>query len=116
MSQLEDVYKRLVKNKKRRTELNKMFKDELGQDARYKELGEEMKRLRVEKASIEAEVKSQAVNEENELEELKLEIATDQELLADIALNMYVNEETVEIVDEFDQKWHPQFAVSFKKE
>ena len=56
------------------------------------------------------------MNEQNELEELKLDIATDQELLADIALNMYVNSQQVEIVDEFDQKWHPQFKVQFRKE
>jgi len=93
-----------------------MFKDEMSQDQRYGEVVEEMTRLREEKKSIENEIKAGAVNESNELDELKLDIATDQELLADIALNMYVKEETVEIIDEFDQKWHPLFKVSFKKE
>ena len=48
-------------------------------------------------------------------EELKIEIETDQELLADQALNMYVKNETVEIKDEYDQTWYPVFKVSFKK-
>jgi hypothetical protein len=116
MPQLDEVYSRLVKNKKRRSELNKMFKDEMSQDQRYGEVVEEMTRLREEKKGIENEIKAGAVNESNELDELKLDIATDQELLADIALNMYVKSETVEIIDEFDQKWTPQFKVSFKKE
>ena len=33
----------------------------------------------------------------------------------DQALNMYVKNETVEIIDEYEQTWHPVFKVSFKK-
>lgn len=113
MQTLDEVYKRLEKAKKKRKELNKMLKDDLNSSARYLELQEEMKVLREEKKGLEQDAKSRG--DLSELEELKIEISTDQELLADIALNMYVNAETVEIKDEYDNIWVPQFKVAFKK-
>lgn len=114
MPNLEEVYGRLEANKKRRKEINKMLKDELEHVPRYQEVKDEMAALREEKKSIEQEVRA-GVGEFHELEDLKVDIATDQELLADIALNMYTKEETVEIIDEYDQTWYPVFKVSFKK-
>lgn len=114
MPQLDEIYKRIQENKNRQKEIRKMMKDELAHQARYQELLEEMKTLREEKKGIEQNVRAQSADFE-ELEDLKIEIQTDQELLADVALNMYMKEETVEIVDEYDQTWHPVFKVQFKK-
>lgn len=114
MPNLEDIYHRLEKNKKRRKEINKMLKDELTHSSRYKEIVEEMQTLREEKKGIEQDVRA-GNSDIAELEGLKLDIQTDQELLADQALNMYVKNETVEIKDEYDQTWYPVFKVSFKK-
>ena len=115
MPQLQQVYQRLNENKARLRELRKMMKDELAHDSRYQELIEEAKVLREEKKSIENTIHGNNMNESNEIEELKTDIASDTELLADIALNMYVDGETVEITDELDRKWVPQFKVTFKK-
>jgi len=115
MPKLEDVYARLEANKKKRREINKMYKDELSHSARYQEIVEEMKAMREEKKGIEIEIR-QSSSEFSELDDLKLEIDNDQEVLSDVALNMYTNNETVEIVDEYDNKWYPVFKVSFKKE
>lgn len=114
MSTLEDIYARLEKNKKRRKEINKMLKDELSHSSRYQEILEEMKTLREEKKGIEQDVRA-GNSDVAELEELKAEIQTDQELLADQTLNMYLKNETVEIKDEYDQTWYPVFKVNFKK-
>jgi flagellar biosynthesis component FlhA len=115
MSQLQTVYQRLQESKARLRDLKKMMKDELAHDARYKELGEEQKVLREERKSIENTISGNNMNESNEIDELKTDIASDTELLADIALNMYVDGKTVEITDELDRKWVPQFKVAFKK-
>ena len=114
MPNLEEVYKRLEKNKKRKREIAKMITDELLHSSRYKEIKEELMALREEKKSIEKTV--QAGNPDfKEVEDLKVEIQTDQEVLSDIALNMFLKDQTVEIVDEYDQKWYPSFKVAFKK-
>lgn len=114
MPKLEEVYKRLEENKQKRKEMSKMLKDELGADPRHKAITEEMATLRDEKKGIEQNVLARS-GQFSDFEELKIEIATDQELLADIALNMFTNNETVEIVDEYEQTLHPVFKVSFKK-
>jgi len=114
MQSLDEVYKRIEANKKKRRELNKMLKDELSNNARYQEIQEEAKTLREERKGIENELLSSSGNL-SEIDEIKIEINTDQELLSDIALNMYANKESVEIVDEYDNKWYPQFKVAFKK-
>jgi hypothetical protein len=114
MSKIEQIYHRLEANKKRRKELGKMLKDELDHHPQHKELVEEMKVMRERKKGIEQDVRA-GNSEIRELDDIKIDIQTDQELLADVALNMYVNNETVEIIDEYDQTWYPTFKVSFKK-
>lgn len=115
MKKLEEVYKRLQESKKRRRDISKMYKDELSQSTRYQEIVEEMAKLREEKKSIENEIKSSS-KDYKELDDIKIDIQTDQELLSDIALTMYVDKEQVEIIDEYENKWYPMFKVTFKKE
>jgi len=92
-----------------------MYKDELSQSARYQEIVDEMAKLREEKKSIENEIKSSS-RDYKELDDIKIDIQTDQELLSDIALSMYVEKEQIEIIDEYENKWYPMFKVTFKKE
>ena len=115
MQSIEQVYKRLQKSKAKKRDLQKSITDELSQDARYRELGDKLKDLRDERKGIENEIKSRTIDI-LELEELKVEIMTDQELLADIALNMYVENQSCEILDEHDQRWVPVFGVKFIKD
>jgi len=115
MPKLEEVYKRLEKNKKKRRDINKAYRDELAGNQHYQELTEQLKTLREQKKSIETDVKS-TISDYQELDDLRLEIQTDKEVLSDIALNMYVKQEPVEIIDEYDNKWYPVFSVAFKKE
>jgi len=114
MSKLEEVYRRLNENKKKRRGINKMLKDELEHHPRFQEITEEMRALRDEKKGIEQDVRASA-KEFRELDDLKIDIDTDQEVISDLALNKYVKGETVEIKDEYDQTWYPVFKVSFKK-
>lgn len=113
---IEEVYNRLLANKKEIRDINKMIKDQLVHIERHKEVVEELKTLRDEKKSIENQVKGDSQSEINRLEDLKIEVATDKELLSDLALNKYIAQENVEIVDEYDNRWVPFFSVTFKKE
>ena len=115
MPQLDEVYKRLAEAKAERRELQKMFKDDLKNTPKYVAIVEELKSLRDEKKTIENDLRQTYANETERLEQLKADIADDTELLSDIALNMYVNEETVEIKDEDDNTYYPQFKVTFKR-
>jgi hypothetical protein len=113
---LEEIYTRLTNSQKEIRDIRKMFKDELLHSSRYQEIQEEMKALRDERKMIENEIKANSQGDMDKMEDLKLEIETDKELLSDMALNMYVSKENVEIVDEYDNRWVPFFSVKFKKE
>ena len=114
MPNLDEVYRRLETNKKKQKEINTMLRDECTHHPRHEEVMDEMKVLRDEKKSIEQDVRA-GVPQSQELEELKAEILTDQEILSDLALNLFMKNETVEIKDEFDRTWLPVFKVTFKK-
>lgn len=116
MSRLQETYNELQEAKRERREIAKAFKDELKHNAQYNEITEEMKVLREKKKSIENTVKAQAMKDAQRLDDLKLEIASLQELLSDLSLNMYLAKEQVEVTDTTDQRWVPQFSVRFKKD
>lgn len=111
---LEAVYKRLQEKKKKRRDLNRSFQDELSVNARYQEISEELQKLREEKKGIENQVRSAA--DIAELEALKADIKGDQEMLSDIALNKFLAQENVEILDDLNVRWVPAFSVRFKKD
>jgi uncharacterized protein involved in exopolysaccharide biosynthesis len=114
MPKLEEVHGRLVTNRKQRREIRSSMQDELRNNAPYMEVCEQIETLKEKKKGIENEVFAREVDKAR-LEELKVDIASDTVLLADIALNMYVNQEPVEIIDEYNTKLVPVFKVQFKK-
>jgi hypothetical protein len=116
MKDINQVYFRMQAKRQRKNELAKMIKDDLAQNGDYQELLEELKLLKEKKKSIENQVKAQCLTEVAELDSLKLQISNDSELLSDIALTMYTNQETVEILDEATgSRLTPVFSVRFKK-
>jgi hypothetical protein len=116
MPSLQEVHARLRAKKREKSEIQKAFKDELVNNPRYQQVAEQLKTLKEEKKSIENQAWAAASQDAEKLDLLSLDITSDKELLSDIALNMYTKGETVEIVDEHNTKWVPNFAVTFKKD
>ena len=116
MANLEEVYHRIRDKKRQRAEIARMFKDELEGEPRYQEIVEKMKALQGEKKSIENAAYARASKDAEKLDLLKLDIKSDQEMLSDIAINMYTKGESVEVVDEFNTRWVPNFNVRFVKD
>lgn len=114
MQSLTDVHKRLQMKKKQRREITSSFQDELRSNARYMEILEKIEELKAEKKSIENEARARDMDVAK-LDELKVDIQSDTILLADIALNLYVQQMPVEIVDDVNARWVPVFGVRFKK-
>lgn len=96
--------------------MKKMFADELKSNSSYQQILEDTKLLREKKKSIENDMKAQSLKDAQKLDDLRIDIMSDKELLADLALNMYLANETVEIVDEESRRWVPHFSVTFKKD
>jgi len=93
-----------------------MWKDELEHHARYQEIMEEMIELKDQKKKIEQELREANAADISEVEDLNLEIKASEELMSDLAFNMYMKDENVEVVDEYKNRYVPQFVVKFKKD
>jgi len=115
MKDLQEVWSRLQKTKRKQKEIRTAYKDALVNNADYGKIVEDLKTLREKKKQIEADTRRDFSSEFNELETLKADAETDQELLSDIALNTFVKGETVRITDEFNNNYEPVFVVKFKK-
>jgi len=115
MQDINEVHSRILLKKKEQREINRMFRDELRNNGEYQTIVDEMQTLREKKKGIEDSVLS-SVNDGGKLDLIKLDLKSDTELLSDIALNMLMKNENVEIVDAENVRWLPAFSVRFKKD
>ena len=115
-ARLNKTYQDIKQMKKERKTIKDSWRDALQHDTRYQEVVEEMKSLREEKKRIEAEVIESSPRDAQKADELSFEIKSSEELVSDLALNLYMKDETVEIVDEYNNRYVPQFVVRFKKD
>lgn len=116
MQNLNEIHKTLETKRKEMRELNKMFRDELRNSSEYQAVVDEFNTLKEKKKSIENAVKASSQAALANLDLLKIDVKSYQELLSDVALNKYAANENIEIVDENNAKWLPTFTVKFKKE
>lgn len=113
--QLPDVFKRIQDHKKEQRDLKAIYRDALSTNGEYQSIKEEIEALRLRKKKIEISVQDGFKEEFNKLEGLKLNIAGDNQLLSDLALNQIMSGETIRIVDENKVEYDPIFTVRFKK-
>ena len=115
MEKLQTVFDRMQKRRKELKEIRKMYKDGLDNDSRYNNLVEEIKTHRDKKKQIELEVQEHLGETFMKLEELRDDIATDQQMINDIAMTTLMDGKTVEVTDEYNNRYEPEFKVSLKK-
>ena len=115
MQKVQEVFNKIREMKKEQKDIRDMYKDALVQADKYEEIVEEIKVLREKKKEIEARVQAQLGRSWEKLENLKLEIETQKEMLNDIAISTLMKGETVAVKDEFDNAYEPIWKVNFKK-
>lgn len=116
LSRLQDLHKELREKKDERKKLKQAIKDELKHHARYAEVVDEMATLREEKKSIENQVRESVPQDAARLADLDVEIKADEELMSDLAMNLILKNESVELRDEYENRYLPLMKVVFKKE
>lgn len=115
MNDLQTVFARIKETKRKQKELKAAYKDELSSNQEYQNLLEKLDALKVRKKQIENETKHAMESDFQKIDAYRLHISNDNELMSDLALNQLMAGETVELVDENDQKYEPVFTVRFKK-
>lgn len=114
MPSLADVYRRLKTSQKKQKELNDMYKDALTHSKSYQEVKDELEKLLEKKRRIEAAVKADFVTEQAEIDKIKTSMASDKQLLTDMAITQLMKGQEVEITED-DVSYEPVFNVKFKK-
>lgn len=115
MNELQTVFERIKTTRQKQKEIRTQYKDLLAQDSEYQQLLEKLDALKARKKEIETVTKAELQSEFQKLDAYKMHIQNDQELLSDLAINQLMSGETVELVDENNQKYEPIFSVRFKK-
>jgi DNA polymerase III delta prime subunit len=115
MAKLEEVFNRIKDSKKEQREIRAIYKDALVTSKEYIDVVEKLDEIKSKKKKVEEDIRSQFSSEFSKLESLKLDIASDNELLSDIALNQLMKGETVKVTDEYENDYEPIFSVRFKK-
>lgn len=115
MANLQEVYNRLQETKKKQKEIRSALKEALVSSVEYQEIIDKIKSARIKKQQIESAVRSDFSSELEKMEEYALDIKSDSMLLSDAAMTKLMKGESVEITDEYNNKYEPVFSVRFKK-
>lgn len=115
MPELSEIFARIQEIKKQQKDIRTAYKDALKTSHPYVEITEELKQLREKKKAIEQGIKDQFSAELMQLEDLSIDLASEMEMLNDLALTKFMKGETLDLEDEYGNNYEPIFSVKFKK-
>lgn len=115
MNQLQFIFNDLQTTKKEIKEIKQEYKDILSQDNEYKEILSKMNVLKEQKKQHEFSAQGDMGARWERLEELKNEEKSLKEMISDISLSTLMNGETVEVRDEYDNLYTPNYNITYKK-
>lgn len=115
MQDIQEIFNRMREIKKQQKDIRAAYKDALATSAEYQEIGEKLKTLREKKKQIENVTKQSFASEFNKLDDFAIDLESDATLLNDAALSKLMKGETVQVVDEYNNTYEPEFSVKFKK-
>mgnify|MGYP000867227365 CR=1 FL=1 len=115
MSNLQEVFLRIRTNRQEQKKLKEAYRDALSNTPSYKEVVDELNELKVRKKKIETDVKDQFSTEFTKLDDMKIDLEGDLEMMSDLALTQLMKGETIKVKDEYDVEYEPNFTVKFKK-
>jgi predicted transcriptional regulator len=115
MNDLQTIFNRIKDKQKEQKTLKAVYRDVQANSREYQEVLEELKVLKEKKKKLEDGFHSEMRAELDQLDAIKSDIASDREMLSDIALTQLMKGETVGVQDEYENKYEPVFSVRFKK-
>lgn len=115
MQQLQIIFNRIQENKKKIKDIKLAYKDALSTSDEYKHLSDKIKELNARKKQVVESIKQGFSGEFQKLDDLKIDLESDQTMLSDAAMTKLMKGETVEVMDEYNNKYEPLFSAKFKK-
>ena len=115
MSKLQEVFDRIQTIKKEQKQIKEAYRDALANSPQYSKVVEELKDLKLKKKQLETDIRAEFKTEFTKLDDLKIDLESDREMLSDIALTELMKGETVQVTDQYENSYEPVFSVKFKK-
>ncbi len=115
MQDIQSLFSRSKEISEEQRTIRKEYKDLLSHDTEYTRLTKEMKAMREQKKLVETHAQEQMGTRYQRFEELRDELIDLKQMISDIAMTTLMKGESIEVSDEYDTLYEPQFAVSFKK-
>ncbi|OIO18967.1 MAG: hypothetical protein AUJ23_02700 [Candidatus Magasanikbacteria bacterium CG1_02_32_51] len=115
MQDIQEIFNKIEESKKQMREIKASFKEALEGVQEYQGLQEQMKALREKRKHVEQTIKEQFASEITKIEDLKIDIESDTEVLTDIAIAKISKGESIGITDKYSNEYEPVFKVKFKK-
>jgi hypothetical protein len=111
---VQEIFNRLQEKKAQAKIVSRKYKEELALSHDYQKIKEEMDKLKAKKKTYEQSIKEQAGATFARIDELKLAISQDAQMLSDVALTTIMKGEQIQIKDQYVE-YEPVFKVTFKK-
>jgi DNA repair exonuclease SbcCD ATPase subunit len=115
MKEIQEIFNELKEAKREQSEIRAEYKDALGQNQEYQELTEQLEELKLRKKELETISQSQMGSRWDQLDDLKMTVADLRQIQSDIAMTTLMEGKPIEVVDEYNNLYEPNFSVSFKK-
>ena len=115
MKEIQEIFNELKEAKREQSEIRAEYKDALGQNQEYQELTEQLEELKLRKKELETIAQSQMGSRWDQLDDLKMTISDLRQIQSDIAMTTLMEGKPIEVVDEYNNLYEPNFSVSFKK-
>jgi len=115
-NRIQEMHKEIQVALKKKKDLMQVIKDAFQQRKEYLDLMDEINKLRARKKEIENGLRQEYASEFNDLEDVKLDIKDMKTVMSDLMWNELLKNNSVEVVDEYENKYVPQVMVTLKKE
>ena len=112
---LQSVFDRTQKTKAEIKTIKAMVRDALKNSNPYQNMLEELETVKARAKSAKEAILSDFKSDLDRLDTLQSDLKNDMALMSDIALDMYVRGESIEVFDKNENKYQPALKLVFKK-
>lgn len=116
MENVTQVFQRIEKNKEELKENKKLFLQKCEEYGGYEDLIEQRKKINEEIKKLKSNVAGNNQELFSKIEDLKIDIKSDKEVLNDMVMTKLTKGEVLDITDKEENKYQAHFNFSFKKE
>ena len=110
------MHQEIIEKTKKKKDLSQVIKDAFENIKEYKDLIDDLNKLRERKKQLELQVRQQYASEYNDMEDVSQDIKDTKMVLSDLIWNEVMKNTTVEVTDEYDNKYVPKIVASLQKE